>query len=78
MTGFQSVLAPRLLTRQQAAAYCSVSLPTFEACCPVHAVSLGGSKRLDRYDVRDLDTWIDGLRAGPAEKTAEEWLAALG
>lgn len=76
--GRAALIAPRLLTRDQAAAYCSVSQPTFEACCPVRPVSLGGSKRLDRYDVRDLDAWIDGLRAGPVEKTAEDWLATLG
>lgn len=76
--GQAAVLAPRLLTRHQAADYCSVSLPTFEACCPVRAISLGGSKRLDRYDVRDLDVWIDSLHAAPAEKTTEGWLAALG
>ena len=78
MESFRSVFTPRLVTRQQAAIYCSVSLSTFKACCPVPAISLGVSKRLDRYDVRDLDAWIDSLRAAPVEKTSEQWLAALG
>ena len=45
-------IVPRLLTRQQAAAYCGVSVPTFVGVCPIKAVALGSSKRLERFGRR--------------------------
>jgi hypothetical protein len=53
---------PRLLKRQQAAAYCGVSVPTFAAICPIIPIALGVGKRLERYDIRDLDDWIETLK----------------
>jgi hypothetical protein len=67
---------PRLLTRVQAAAYCGVSITTLTAVCPVKPIALGESKRLERYDICDLDDWIDSLREdGP--RFGKNWLAAL-
>ncbi len=66
----------RLLTREQAAAYCGVSLPTFDSVCPVRPLALGAGKRLERYDVVALNEWIDRLKLpGSASKTKEEALA---
>jgi hypothetical protein len=69
-------IASRLLTRKQAAAYCGVSLRTFIGLCPVRPVALGPSKRLERYDLRALDQWIDTL---PGDKASygKDWLATL-
>jgi hypothetical protein len=67
---------PRLLTLKEAAFYCGISAPTFIAVCPVPAVSLGPNKRLNRYDVRLLDNWIDALRAKNASQE-KDWLAVL-
>ncbi len=69
--------APRLLTRKQAAAYCGVSLRTFIGLCPVRPIALGQSKRMQRYDLRALDQWIDTL---PSDKASfgKDWLATLG
>src|SRR4051794_35216470 len=53
------LIAPRLLTRTQAAIYCGVSVPTFSAHCPVRPISLGPGRRLERYDIHSLDRWID-------------------
>jgi hypothetical protein len=69
-------IVPRLLTRKQAAVYCNVSLRTFLGLCPVQPVALGPGKRLQRYDLRALDQWIDTL---PGDKASYEkdWLARL-
>lgn len=69
-------ISPRLLTRQQAAAYCGVSVPTFTLHCPVPAVSFARGKRLERYDILSLDRWIDGL-ARPHTAGPLDWLASL-
>ncbi|MCD7111603.1 hypothetical protein LRX75_21440 [Rhizobium sp. DKSPLA3] len=67
----QSTVTPRLLTKSQAAAYCGLSISTFGGVCPVRAVALGDSVRMHRYDVRDLDAWIDSFKSGqPAGKSA--------
>jgi hypothetical protein len=69
-------IVPRLLTRKQAAAYCGVSVPTFTVQCPVRAIALGNGKRLERYDIRALDGWIDTLGIGGASY-GKDWLATL-
>jgi hypothetical protein len=44
--------------------------------CPVNPIALGTSKRLERYDIRQLDAWIDAFgENGAAYKN--DWLAAL-
>lgn len=67
---------PRLLKRQQAAAYCGVSVPTFAAICPIVPIALGVGKRLERYDVRDLDEWIDSLKREHIDEP-KDWLSLL-
>lgn len=54
--------AIRLLKKKDAAAYCSLSVPTFDKICPVPPLSMGPSgSSLRRYDKVDIDRWIDGL-----------------
>jgi hypothetical protein len=69
-------IGQRLLTRDQAATYCGVSVLTLIHVCPVRLIALGSSKRLERYDIRRLDEWIDtfGHDGAPYVK---DWLAAL-
>lgn len=68
----------RLLTKSQAAAYCGLSLPSFNSVCPVRAIALGVGVRMERYDIRDVDAWIDSLRPGEAPlRTADSLLDAL-
>ncbi|MGI3900542.1 MAG: helix-turn-helix transcriptional regulator [Janthinobacterium lividum] len=69
-------IQPRLLTRQQAAAYCGVSVPTFNAHCPVVPLAMGPGKRLERFDVRALDEWISGKPANEPHP-AHSWLDQL-
>jgi hypothetical protein len=66
----------RLLKKQQAAAYCGVSIPTFAAVCPVPPIALGIGKRLERYDIRDLDDWIEGLKSSGSD-VRKDWLSLL-
>lgn len=68
----------RLLTKTQAARYCGLSVPTFGSVCPVRAIALGVGVRMERYDVIELDSWIDGLRNnGNPVRTADALLEAL-
>jgi hypothetical protein len=50
---------PRLLLKQDAAAYCGVCLAVFEKACPVQPIQL--LNRIPRWDRFALDAWIDGL-----------------
>jgi hypothetical protein len=72
----KSTIIPRLLTRQQAAAYCGVSVPTFESICPIKAVALGTGKRLERFDRISLDRWINSLTTSQLPNS-KDWLAEL-
>lgn len=68
----------RLLTKSQAAHYCGLSVPTFGSVCPVRAIALGVGVRMERYDIRALDNWIDSLREdGTSLRTADALLEAL-
>jgi len=65
-----------MLTRQQAATYCGVSVAKFSLVCPVSPVALGEGKRMERYDIRSLDAWLDKLGDGGASLD-NDWLAKL-
>jgi len=62
--------ARRMLTREEAADYCGFKSPAgFEAHIAVRPIRFGQSVR---YDVRDLDEYLDHLReAGPRKSFAE-------
>jgi hypothetical protein len=51
-------LPPRLLARDEAAAYCGMSSNHFDKHCPIGALQFG-ARRL--WDVRALDRWVDRL-----------------
>jgi hypothetical protein len=67
---------PRLLTKAEAAAYCGVSSPVFGALCPVRPIALGAGKRLERYDIQALDTWLDELSDG-SQSGGIDWLSMM-
>ena len=72
-------VAPRLLTKQEAAAYCGVSVPVFDQVCTVQPVALAkGRDRLLRYDVLDLDAWIDRRKRKESSSGPDAWLDRLG
>ena len=52
----------RLLKKKDAAAYCSMSAPTFDKICPVQPLILtAGGSPIRRYDKVDIDRWINSL-----------------
>jgi len=56
------VVAKRMLTAAEAASHCGRPVKRFKAECPVAPVAFANGDL--RYDVRDLDLWIDTLKAG--------------
>jgi hypothetical protein len=64
-------IAPRLLTKQEAAAYLGVCPATFDRVCPVTPIALGEGDRLLRFDVRKLDQWVDHLTPGEGDSPEE-------
>ena len=70
----------RLFTRQHAAEYCDISVPSFTTVCPVRPICLGDNRRLDRWDKKALDLWLDQLSglSGPLVISDEEFLSGLG
>jgi hypothetical protein len=52
----------RMLTAREAAEYCGLPAKKFPAVCRVAPVALPGDEL--RYDMRDLDDWLDGLKGG--------------
>jgi len=73
----QSQITPRLLTKSQAAHYCGLSASTFGGTCPVRPIALGHGVRMQRYDVWDINKWIDSLKEDkPARTTMASILLA--
>lgn len=65
----------RLLNRGEAAAYLGLGPG---ALLPVAAKRVRPGKQGLRYDVRDLDRWIDGLAPGEDSHTDTDLLDRLG
>lgn len=51
--------ARRMLTVEDAADYCGLSVGSFRAYIKIHPVNFGRSVR---YDRKDLDEWLDRFR----------------
>ena len=73
-----SGMTPRLLTAEQAAAYCNVGRENFEARVGVPPLRLFGARTL--YDRVALDRWLDrqsGIAENEAEDRAVDWASVL-
>ena len=57
-----SVIAKRMLTKREAAEHCGRSLKRFEVECPISPITFPNGDL--RYDVHDLDKWLDMLKEG--------------
>jgi hypothetical protein len=57
-----SIVPKRMLTRAEAAGHCGRSVKQFEAECPVTPIRFANGDL--RFDVRDLDAWLDSVKAG--------------
>lgn len=59
------VVQPRLMSAKDAAGYVGLPASRFPATCPVVPIAMPGGAKL--YDVRDLDKWVDIVKAGSAD-----------
>jgi hypothetical protein len=69
------IVPKRMLDRKEAAVYCGRSVKRFEAECPVAPIQFPNGD--ERYDMRDLDAWLDSLKAG-TDDGADAIIARLG
>jgi hypothetical protein len=70
----------RLLTIDEAAEYCGMGRESFLSNCPVKQKRIRPGQRGLRYDIRQLDAWIDTLSAdddGTAAADTTDWLVRL-
>ena len=56
-----TVISKRMLSKREAAEHCGRSLKRFEVECPMSPIRFANGDL--RYDVRDLDAWLDGFKA---------------
>jgi predicted DNA-binding transcriptional regulator AlpA len=69
-------MTPRLLTAEQAAAYCGIGRENFEARVGVPPLKLFGNRVL--YDRAAIDRWLDEQSGLALSETArEDWLKHL-
>jgi len=64
----------RMLNQRDAAEYCGIPTKRFPIVCPVPPLTMPGGEA--RYDMLDLDDWIDCLKQGH-NKSADEYLERL-
>lgn len=57
-----NIIPKRMLTKAEAAHHCGRSVKRFEVECDVAPVKFPNGDT--RFDVRDLDAWIDRLKGG--------------
>lgn len=57
-----NIIPKRMLTKAEAAQHCGRPVKRFEVECPVAAVRFPNGDK--RYDVRDIDAWLDSLKGG--------------
>lgn len=59
------IVQPRMISLKQAADYVGLPLKRFPRICSVRPVEMPESEK--RYDIRDLDKWLDQIKAGDTE-----------
>jgi hypothetical protein len=72
-------ISPRLVLQKEAALYCRMGVGTFVANCPVRPIRVATGNRGLRYDLYDLDSWIESLKGNsgsPEQKV--DWLNRVG
>lgn len=57
---------PRLLTQEDASAYCGMAVATFRRLCPVEPLQISNRIYWDRWAI---DDWIDDISRAQAEIT---------
>ena len=62
------VVSKRMLSKPEAAHYCGPPGHRFATDCPVRPVRLGNA---DRWDIRDLDEWLDSFKDSKDDTVAQ-------
>jgi hypothetical protein len=70
------MIPKRMLTKAEAASHCGRPVKRFELECPVQPIRFGNGDL--RYDVQDLDRWLDSLKAGHDHSGMESIVDRLG
>lgn len=65
----------RMLTKAEAASHCGRPVKRFEIECPVTPIKFENGDL--RYDVRDLDEWLDSLKEGHGDSDVESIIKRL-
>ena len=76
--GYYETTIKRLLGQTTAAAYVGLSVKVFKRECDVKPILMGSNNRILRYDVRDLDSWIEKRKAGFNDNEPIDWLERVG
>lgn len=63
-----TVISKRMLSKREAAEHCGRSVKRFEAECPVIPIQFPNGDL--RFDVRDLDGWLDALKSKNEDSAA--------
>ncbi len=71
-----SVIDKRMLKQSEAASYTGLANKHFKASCPVRPMELARGMLL--WDRRDIDQWIDTMKADHVEMTRDDILDRLG
>ena len=69
------VIPKRMLTKTEAAAHCGRSVKRFGIECPVMPIQFENGDL--RYDIHDLDAWLDGLKSGHGDLGIESIIDKL-
>ncbi len=56
-----AVIPKRMLTKAEAAAHCGRPVKRFEIECPVRPIRFENGDI--RYDIHDIDAWLDSLKS---------------
>src|SRR5271169_1673389 len=68
-----AVILKRMLTKAEAASHCGRPVKRFEIECPVKPVKFSNGDL--RYDVHELDLWLDKLKSGQDTADVESGFA---
>jgi hypothetical protein len=66
----------RMLTKSESAHHCGRSVRQFQIECPVDPIKMRNGDL--RWDVRELDRWLDSLKAGLGDHETDAIIGRLG
>ncbi len=70
------VIPKRMLTKTQAASHCGRLVKRLEIECPVRPVRFANGD--ERWDIQDLDEWLDSLKTEHEDVGLESIIRKLG